>query len=129
VLQQLRYRQRLVEDADDDSQQPGVHASSRGVSLRTQLKSRRGIERLQQIALPQPLIEQRAELCQLLQELKTRIARVEQWLEAKANSDIRAATIAYSLRHRPPDGSVFGAHAGMCGAFCQSAQGNGLCRF
>src|SRR5881396_2990259 len=83
VLQQLRYRQRLVKMRTMIVNSLVFMASSRGVSLRTQLKSRRGIERLQQIALPQPLIEQRAELCQLLQELKTRIERVEQWLEAK----------------------------------------------
>jgi transposase len=89
VLQQLRYRQRLVKMRTMIVNSLVFMASSRGVSLRTQLQSRRGIERLQQIALPQPLIEQRAEMCQLLQELKTRIERVEQWLEAKANSDNR----------------------------------------
>jgi transposase len=53
------------------------------------LKSRRGLERLQQLALPQPLTEQRDELCQLLQELKTRVDKVEDWLTAKAESDVR----------------------------------------
>jgi len=45
------------------------------------LKSRRGVERLQQMSLPEPLSQQRDELCQLLLELKTKIETVEQWLE------------------------------------------------
>lgn len=89
VLQQLRYRQRLVKMRTMVVNSLVFMASSRGVSLRTRLKSRRGIERLQQIALPQPLMEQRAEMCQLLQELKTKIDRVESWLAAKAESDPR----------------------------------------
>jgi transposase len=89
VLQQLRYRQRLVKMRTMIVNSLVYMASSRGVSLRTQLQSRRGIERLQQIALPQPLIEQRAEMCQLLQELKTRVDKVEAWLTAKAEADLR----------------------------------------
>src|SRR5213592_1318640 len=73
VLQQLRYRQRLVKMRTMLLNSLVFMAASRGVVLRSQLKTKRGLERLQQIALPQPLIEQRAELCQLLQELKTRI--------------------------------------------------------
>lgn len=89
VLQQLRYRQRLVKMRTMVVNSLLFMASSRGLSLRTQLKSRRGLERLQQLALPQPLIEQRDELCQLLQELKTRVDKVEDWLTAKAESDVR----------------------------------------
>ncbi len=88
VLQQLRYRQRLVKMRTMVVNSLVFMASSRGVSLRTQLKSRRGIERLQQIALPQPLIEQRDEMCQMLQELKTKIDRVESWLAAKAETNV-----------------------------------------
>lgn len=89
VLQQLRYRQRLVKMRTMIVNSLLFMASSRGLSLRTQLKSRRGLERLQQLALPQPLTEQRDELCQLLQELKTRVDKVEEWLTAKAASDVR----------------------------------------
>jgi transposase len=89
VLQQLRYRQRLVKMRTMIVNSLVFMASSRGVSLRTQLKSRRGVERLQQIALPQALLEQRDEMCQLLQELKTKIDRVESWLAAKAEADVR----------------------------------------
>ena len=89
VLQQLRYRQRLVKMRTMVVNSLLYMASSRGLSLRTQLKSRRGLERLQQLALPQPLTAQRDELCQLLLELKTRVDKVEEWLAAKAESDVR----------------------------------------
>jgi transposase len=89
VLQQLRYRQRLVKMRTMVVNSLLFMASSRGLSLRTQLKSRRGLERLQQMALPQPLTAQRDELCQLLLELKTRVDKVEEWLTAKAESDVR----------------------------------------
>jgi transposase len=88
VLQQLRYRQRLVKMRTMIVNSLVFMAASRGVGLRTQLKSRRGIERLRQIALPQPLIEQRDEMCQMLQELKTKIDRVESWLAAKAEASV-----------------------------------------
>ena len=89
VLQQLRYRQRLVKMRTMVVNSLLFMASSRGLSLRTQLKSRRGLERLQQLALPQPLTAQRDELCQLLLELKTRVDKVQEWLAAKAESDVR----------------------------------------
>ena len=73
VLQQLRYRQRLVKMGTMVVNSLLFMASSRGLSLRTQLESRRGLERLQQLALPQPLPTQRDELCQLLLELKTKV--------------------------------------------------------
>ncbi len=89
VLQQLRYRQRLVKMRTMIVNSLVFMASSRGVSLRTQLKSRRGLERLQQLALPEALSRQRDELCQLLVELKAKIGTVEQWLEGKAEADER----------------------------------------
>jgi transposase len=89
VLQQLRYRQRLVKMRTMVVNSLLFMASSRGLSLRTQLKSRRGLERLQQLALPQPLTAQRDELCQLLLELKTRVDKVEEWLAVKAGADVR----------------------------------------
>ncbi len=89
VLQQLRYRQRLVKMRTMVVNSLVFMAASRGVSLRTQLKSRRGVERLKNMMLPAPLSQQRDELCQLLLELKTKIATVEQWLEAKAEGDQR----------------------------------------
>jgi transposase len=87
VLQQLRYRQRLVKMRTMVVNSLVFMASSRGVTLRTQLKSRRGVERLRQMELPVPLREQRDELCQLLVQLKGKIEAVEQWLEIKAKAD------------------------------------------
>jgi len=89
VLQQLRYRQRLVKMRTMMVNHLVFMASSRGVSLRTQLKSRRGLERLQQISLPEPQRQQRNELCRLLLELKPKIETVERWLEEKAAADER----------------------------------------
>ena len=66
VLQQLRYRQRLVKLRTMVTNSLVFMASSRGVVLRSQLKTKRGLERLRQIDLPPALREQRDELCQLL---------------------------------------------------------------
>ena len=89
VLQQLRYRQRLVKMRTMVVNSLRFMAASRGVSLPKQLKSRRGLERLQQLSLPAPLSRQRDELCQLLRELKAKIETVEAWLEEKAAADQR----------------------------------------
>src|SRR5262245_42172327 len=89
VLQELRYRQRLVKMHTMVINTLLFLATSRGVSLRGQLKSKRGLARLQQIPLPPPLAVQRAEFCQLLLELRARIDKVEKSLEAKAERDLR----------------------------------------
>src|SRR5919197_1413938 len=89
VLQQLRYRQRLVKMRTMVLNSLVFMAASRGVVLRSQLKSKRGLERLQQIPLPPTLQAQREELCQLLLELKTKIDKVESSLATKAESDLR----------------------------------------
>src|ERR1700675_1327524 len=89
VLQQLRYRQRLVKMRTMVLNSLVFMASSRGVVLRSQLKTKRGLARLQQIAVPREIGEQRTEWCQLLLELKPKIDKVEKWLAAKAESDIR----------------------------------------
>ena len=44
---------------------------------------------MRQIDLPPALREQRDELCQLLLELKPKIDKVERWLAAQAEADIR----------------------------------------
>ena len=89
VLQELRYRQRLVKMRTMVMNSLLYLASSRGVSLRSHLRSKRGLARLQQIPLPAPLQVQREELCQLLLELNARIDKVESSLEAKAATDLR----------------------------------------
>lgn len=89
VLQQLRYRQRLVKMRTMIVNSLVFMGASRGISLRTRLKSRRGLERLQQMRFPEPLGQQRDELCRLLLDLRTRIDQVESWLAAKAESEVR----------------------------------------
>ena len=89
VLQQLRYRQKLVKMRTMVINGLLFMASSRGVSLRTQLQSKRGQARLRQLALPSPLAQQRDEWCELLLELSHKITTVEQWLDVKAEQDVR----------------------------------------
>src|SRR6266498_2914598 len=84
VLQQLRYRQRLVKMRTMIVNSLVFMAASRGVVLRSQLKTKRGLERLQQISLPPALREQRDELSQLLLDLNPKIDKVERELAAKA---------------------------------------------
>jgi transposase len=87
VLQQLRYRQRLVKMRTMAMNMLLFMASSRGTSLRTQLGSKRGQERLAQLCLPQPLGQQRDELLGLLKELDLKIATVEEWLRQETKAD------------------------------------------
>jgi transposase len=89
VLQQLRYRQKLVKMRTMVINGLLFMASSRGVTLRSQLQSQRGQARLRQLALPAPLAQQRDELCQLLLELNSKITKVQAWLAAKAEQDVR----------------------------------------
>ncbi len=76
VLQQLRYRQRLVKMRTMLLNSLVFMAASRGVVLRSQLKTKRGLERLRQLSLPPA-------------DLKPKIDKVERELAAKAESDIR----------------------------------------
>jgi transposase len=89
VLQQLRYRQQLVKMRTMVVNRLVFMGSSRGLTLRGKLKSRQGVARLQQLALPEPLGQQRTDLCQLLLELQVKLKTVEQWLEEKADRDQR----------------------------------------
>ncbi len=84
VLQQLRYRQRLVKMRTMVVNSLLFMASSRGVTLRGKLQSQRGQARLMALALPTPLTEQRDELCRLLGELQQKIQTVEESLEQTA---------------------------------------------
>lgn len=87
VLQQLRYRQRLVKMRTMVMNMMLFMASSRGQSLRTQLKSKRGQTRMAELPLPSPLAQQRDELMGLLQELDQKVGRVEQWLARETAAD------------------------------------------
>ena len=87
ILQQLRYRQRLVKMRTMAMNMLLFMANSRDVSLRTQLTSKRGQTRLAQLHLPQPLNSQRDELLHLLQQLDEKIRIIEQWLERETKTD------------------------------------------
>lgn len=89
VLQQLRYRQRLVKMQTMIINSLVFMAASRGVILRRQFKSRRSIERFQRLALPAELAAQRADQCQRLLELKASIDKLERELRLKAEADPR----------------------------------------
>jgi transposase len=88
ILQQLRYRQRLVKMRTMAINMLLFMASSRGHTFRTQLQSKRGQARLAQLSLPAPLTQQRDELLQLLQQLDQKIATVEQWLKQETAGDV-----------------------------------------
>jgi len=88
MLQQLRYRQRLVKMRTMAMNMLLFMASSRGVSMRTQLQSKRGQARLAQLPLPQPLATQRDELLNLLQILDQKISTIERWLEEQTKEDV-----------------------------------------
>jgi len=87
VLQQLRYRHRLVKLRTIVVNSLQYLALSRGVSLRTKLLTARGQERIKQLSLPPHLVQQRDEMCQLLQELTQKIETAEGWLDLRAKQD------------------------------------------
>jgi hypothetical protein len=62
VLQQLRYRHRLVKIRTMTVNMLVFMASSRGITMRKQLQSKRGQARMKALALPHPLGKQRDEL-------------------------------------------------------------------
>jgi len=104
VLQQLRYRQKLVKMRTMVVNGLLFMASSRGVTLRSQLQSKRGQARMRELALPPPLAQQRDELCQLLLELSSKITKVQAWLETRAEQDVRVQR----LRTHPGIGPLTG---------------------
>ena len=87
VLQQLRYRQRLVKIRTMATNMLLFMANSRGHSFGRQLKSKRGQARFAALSLPEPLAQQRTELLALLPQLDQKIAAVEQWLKARTAAD------------------------------------------
>lgn len=93
VLQQLRYRQKLIKLRTIVMNSLHFIALSRGVSLRGKLMSRRGQERLQALALPEVMGRQREELLNLQQELSRKIKAVHGWLEQQARADVRVTRV------------------------------------
>lgn len=88
MLQQLRYRQRLVKMRTMLVNMLLFMASSRGQRFRSQLQSKRGQARFAQLSLPCPLAQQRDELLPLLQQLDQKIVTIEQWLERETADDV-----------------------------------------
>jgi transposase len=87
ILQQLRYRQRLVKIRTMATNMLLFMAGSRGHSFRRQLQSKRGQARFAALPLPEPLAQQRDELLGLLPLLDQKIATVEQWLKQRTAAD------------------------------------------
>jgi transposase len=104
VLQQLRYRQRLVKLRTIVLNSLLFLASSRGMNLKGRLKSQRGQARLRQLELPAPLAQQREELLQLLGQLTEKIETAEQWLEQRAEQ----SAAVKRLRTHPGIGPLTG---------------------
>ena len=104
VLQQLRYRQRLVKIRTMVINSLRFMVTSRGISLRSTLQSQRGQARLLQLVMPEPLAQQRDELCRLLMELQQKIVTVEEWLGKKAEVNLQVQR----LRTHPGIGLLTG---------------------
>lgn len=93
VLRQLRYRHKLVKVrtiAKNSLQAISINA---GLPLKRGLLTKRGTERLQALALPPVLAQQRAEWLQLIALLNERIEQLEMELEEMANGDESVALL------------------------------------
>jgi transposase len=88
MLQQLRYRQRLVKIRTMVVNMLLFMATSRGEMFRSQLQSKRGQARLAQLPLPEPLGQQRDELWSLLAQLDEKIKTIEGWQEQATAPDV-----------------------------------------
>ncbi len=104
VLQQLRYRQRLVKMRTMVINSLRFMAASRGITLRGKLQSQRGQGRVLALALPTPMDQQRDELCRLLMELQLKIETVEEVLQQTAAADVKVKR----LRTHPGIGLLTG---------------------
>jgi transposase len=93
MLQQLRYRQRLVKLRTMLVNTLLFMASSRGVSLRGQLRSKSGLARLQAVVLPPHLAQQRSELVEVMEQLTSKLATLDKWLAARAEADPRVVLV------------------------------------
>jgi transposase len=87
VLQQLRYRQRLVKMRTMTINTLRFMAMSRGVSVRGHLSSHVSQERMKAVPLTLVLSQQRDELLSLVRDLTLKIGRAQQWLEEQARQD------------------------------------------
>jgi transposase len=102
VLQQLRYRQRLVKMRTMVINSLRFMAASRGITLRGKLQSQRGQGRVLGLALPTPMDQQRDELCRLLMELQQKVETMESCLTEIADADVKVKR----LRTHPGIGPI-----------------------
>ena len=93
VLRQLRYRHRLVGMRTKCLNALQAIALGAGVSLKSQLRTRKGRERLLELLLPPAFREQREQWLSLIGELDARIERVERELESLASGDQRVERV------------------------------------
>jgi len=93
VLRQLRYRHRLVQLRTKAQNTLQALALGAGVSLKAKLRTRQGKERIKALALSPALKQQRQEWLDLIDELNTRIARVEKELAPLAAADERVRRV------------------------------------
>jgi transposase len=107
ILQQLRYRQRLVKMRTMAINMLLFMASSRGHTFRTQLQSKRGQARLAQLSLPAPLTQQRDELLQLLQQTGPENRHRRTVVEAGNGWRRCGTTVTDSPRHRLADEHLY----------------------
>ena len=89
ILRQLRYRHRLVRMRTTIRNLLQAIALGAGVSLRSKLRTRQGRLRLEQLTLSPALTQQREEWLALIDQLNTRIARLEGELSQLAETDPR----------------------------------------
>jgi transposase len=87
VLRQLRYRHKLVKVRTIAKNSLHAMSINAGLPLKRRLLTQRGIERLQALALPPVLAQQRAEWLQLVALINQRIATVEAELAQVAADD------------------------------------------
>jgi transposase len=93
VLQQLRYRHRLVKMQTMVQNALKYMALSRGVSLGSKLTTQRGEALMRALPFPAVLDHQRDEMIDLLRQLSAKIKPVDQWLEQQAERDIQVRRV------------------------------------
>ena len=93
VLRQLRYRHKLVKVRTIAKNSLHAISINAGLPLKRRLLTQRGIERLQALALPPVLAQQRTEWLQLVALLNQRIATVEAELAQVATGDQAVALL------------------------------------
>src|SRR6266567_1907200 len=93
VLRQLRYRHKLVKVRTIAKNSLHAISINAGLPLKRGLLTKGGIERLQALALPPVLAQQREEWLQLVMVINQRIAQVETMLEQVASGDEAVALL------------------------------------